>query len=217
MGRRAIGPYDSQANESLQAQRRAVRGTLPNDMIPLSNTFSYFSASVPMNEEDLKEHLEEPIAALPPAVASLLPNLSIMLVPYLERANGKQLAPGERRGIRDRRVGFERRPRRGRRRRVWRNRQRARHRLRACGDRGSRRIRCRDCGAEARGRVRRRTRRPKAHRQRREAERPSGVSLATSGMTAWPPAILHEEQSTCPTTGVALQCLRWQVTRGAKG
>jgi hypothetical protein len=66
-----------------------------NDMIPLSNTFSYFCASVPMSEEDLKEYLEEPIAALPPAVASLLPNISIMLVPYLERANGKQTAPGK--------------------------------------------------------------------------------------------------------------------------
>ena len=34
------------------------------EMIPLSNTFSYFCASVPMSEEDLKEYLEEPVAAL---------------------------------------------------------------------------------------------------------------------------------------------------------
>ncbi len=61
-----------------------------DDMIPLSNTFSYFCASVPMSDEDLKEYLEEPIAALPPAVASVLPNISIMLVPYLERSNGRQ-------------------------------------------------------------------------------------------------------------------------------
>ena len=39
------------------------------EMIPLSNTFSYFCASVPMSEEDLKEYLEEPVAALPPAIA----------------------------------------------------------------------------------------------------------------------------------------------------
>ena len=38
------------------------------EMIPLSNTFSYFCASVPMSEDDLKEYLQEPVAALPPAV-----------------------------------------------------------------------------------------------------------------------------------------------------
>ncbi len=54
-------------------------------MIPLSNTFSYFCASVPMSEEELKEYLEEPIAALPQAIASVLPRISIILVPYLER------------------------------------------------------------------------------------------------------------------------------------
>src|SRR5271155_1514445 len=60
-----------------------------SEMIPLSNTFSYFCASVPLSEEDLKEYLEEPIAALPPSVAAVLPRISIMLVPYLERVDGK--------------------------------------------------------------------------------------------------------------------------------
>src|ERR1700729_2578392 len=60
------------------------------EMIPLSNTFSYFCASVPMSEEDLKEYLEEPVAALPPAIAAALPKISILLVPYLERGNGKE-------------------------------------------------------------------------------------------------------------------------------
>src|SRR5579862_2278099 len=59
------------------------------EMIPLSNTFSYFCASVPLSEEDLKEYLEEPIASLPPVISVLLPKISIMLVPYLERVNGK--------------------------------------------------------------------------------------------------------------------------------
>jgi hypothetical protein len=58
-------------------------------MIPLSNTFSYFCASVPLSEEDMKEYLEEPIAALPASVSGLLPPISLILVPYLERANGK--------------------------------------------------------------------------------------------------------------------------------
>jgi hypothetical protein len=57
------------------------------EMIHLSNTFSYFCASVPLTEEDLKEYLEEPVAALPPSIAAALPKISILLVPYLERAN----------------------------------------------------------------------------------------------------------------------------------
>ena len=60
-----------------------------NDMIPLSNSISYFCASVPMTDEDLKEYLEEPVAALPPSVAAALPKLAILLVPYLERGNGR--------------------------------------------------------------------------------------------------------------------------------
>lgn len=61
------------------------------EMIPLSSTFSYFCASVPMTEDDLKEYLEEPVAALPPSIASALPKISILLVPYLERSsNGKE-------------------------------------------------------------------------------------------------------------------------------
>ena len=60
------------------------------EMIPLSTTFSYFCASVPMSDEDLKEYLEEPVAALPPSIAAALPKISILLVPYLERSNGKE-------------------------------------------------------------------------------------------------------------------------------
>src|SRR4029077_3934051 len=61
-----------------------------SEMIPLSTTFSYFCASAPLSEEDLKEYLEEPIGALPPAISALLPKVSIMLVPYLERIDGKE-------------------------------------------------------------------------------------------------------------------------------
>lgn len=55
------------------------------EVIPLSNTFGYFCASLPMSEEVLKEYLEEPIGALPPSLAAMLPHVSILLVPYLER------------------------------------------------------------------------------------------------------------------------------------
>lgn len=63
-----------------------------SEMIPLSNSVSYFCASVPLSEEDLKEYIEEPMSALPPSAAAALPKIRILLVPYLEKAgkaNGK--------------------------------------------------------------------------------------------------------------------------------
>lgn len=66
------------------------------EVIPLSNTFAYFCASVPMSEEVLKEYLEEPVAALPPALASILPRISILLVPYLERSGERAPAKARR-------------------------------------------------------------------------------------------------------------------------
>ncbi len=55
------------------------------EVIPLSNTFGYYCSSTPVSEDVLKEYLEEPVAALPPTIASILPRISILLVPYLER------------------------------------------------------------------------------------------------------------------------------------
>ncbi len=60
------------------------------EVIPLSNTFSYFCASLPMSEEVVKEYLEEPIAALPASLAAMLPRISILLVPYLERSSERE-------------------------------------------------------------------------------------------------------------------------------
>lgn len=62
------------------------------EMIPLSKNFCYLSADVPLSEEDIREYLEEPIAALPPAIAALLPRISIVLVPYLAKANSRSKA-----------------------------------------------------------------------------------------------------------------------------
>jgi len=67
--------------EEMAAQ---VRG----EMIPLTSKFSYFCA-LPMPEEDLRQYLHDPIAALSPVAASTLPPTHIILVPYLERGNGK--------------------------------------------------------------------------------------------------------------------------------
>src|ERR1700743_3089713 len=62
------------------------------EVIPLSTTIGYFCASVPMSEEVLKEYLEEPVAALPSAIAAMLPRISILLVPYLERSGERKAA-----------------------------------------------------------------------------------------------------------------------------
>lgn len=65
-----------------------------SEMVPLSNTFSFFFAGIPLSDEDVKEYLEDPIAALPPEVAKILPKTHVILVPYLERANGKEKRHG---------------------------------------------------------------------------------------------------------------------------
>src|SRR5919205_369575 len=86
----------SSSRESAPAQSNTSRVSVGqfaerfrSEAIPLSNTFSYFCASVPMSEEVLKEYLEEPIAALPPKIAGTLPRISILLVPYLERSGDR--------------------------------------------------------------------------------------------------------------------------------
>ena len=55
------------------------------EMVPLGNRFSYFCAAVSLSEEDLREYLDEPVAALPPVIGARLPQIQILLVPYLRR------------------------------------------------------------------------------------------------------------------------------------
>ncbi len=59
------------------------------EMVPYSNTFSYFFAGLPLTEDDVKDYLGEPISAIPPVISGGIPKASIILVPFLERANGK--------------------------------------------------------------------------------------------------------------------------------
>ena len=59
------------------------------EMIPLTSKFSYFS-TLPMAEEDLRQYLNDPIAAISPAIISSLPKMGIFLAPYLEKGNGKE-------------------------------------------------------------------------------------------------------------------------------
>jgi hypothetical protein len=59
------------------------------EMIPVTSRFSYFS-TLPVPEEDLKQYLNDPIAAISPAIVAALPPIGVILAPYLERGNGKE-------------------------------------------------------------------------------------------------------------------------------
>jgi hypothetical protein len=58
------------------------------ELVPITSKFSYFTA-IPMAEEDLRQYLHEPIAAISPAIVAALPKLGVVLAPFLERGNGK--------------------------------------------------------------------------------------------------------------------------------
>jgi len=80
---------DAAARISLGDFLAKIRG----ELVPLTDRFVYFSAS-PLNDEDLRDYLEDPIAALPRGVKDLIPPVIVLLVPYLERANGKERGNG---------------------------------------------------------------------------------------------------------------------------
>src|SRR5580658_8739181 len=60
-----------------------------NQLIPLSNTFSYFSIP-PMADEDLRQYLHDPIAAISPAICKALGKVGLVLAPYIEKTNGSK-------------------------------------------------------------------------------------------------------------------------------
>src|SRR5262249_33103662 len=49
----------------------------------------YFS-TLPIAEDDLRQYLNDPIAAISPAILASLPLVGIVLAPYLEKSNGKE-------------------------------------------------------------------------------------------------------------------------------
>ena len=65
---------------------RQVASQFRAEMVPLGNRFCYFAAATPLSQEDLREYLDEPVGALPPSIAALLPRIQILLVPYLAKA-----------------------------------------------------------------------------------------------------------------------------------
>jgi len=56
--------------------------------IPLNHTFSYF-CTPSMAEEDLRQYLHDPIAALSLVICADLGKVGLALVPYLEKGNGR--------------------------------------------------------------------------------------------------------------------------------
>ena len=58
------------------------------EMIPLTSRFSYF-LTLPIADEDLRQYLNDPIAAISPAILTSLPLIGVILAPYLEKGNGK--------------------------------------------------------------------------------------------------------------------------------
>jgi hypothetical protein len=69
---------------TVEALALRVRG----EMIPVTTKFSYFS-TLPIAEEDLRQYLNDPIAAVSPAIVAGLPRIGIILAPYIEKGNGK--------------------------------------------------------------------------------------------------------------------------------
>jgi hypothetical protein len=78
------------ANDLARLTLGEFRERIRKDTIPVNPQFSYFSASLPFTDEDLRDYIDDPLTALPAALAGLLPKVTILLVPFLERANGKE-------------------------------------------------------------------------------------------------------------------------------
>jgi hypothetical protein len=75
-----------QPRSKLTVEELAMR--FRGDMTPLTSKFSYFS-TLPVAEEDLRQYLNDPIAAISPAIIAALPKMGIILAPFLEKGNGK--------------------------------------------------------------------------------------------------------------------------------
>lgn len=73
---------ESSAPEKLRVSDFARQ--IHDQLVPISSRFSYFFTGIPFGEEDVKEYLEDPIQSLPAVLRKLLPEVAIVLVPYIE-------------------------------------------------------------------------------------------------------------------------------------
>lgn len=86
------GPIQTTMPQETERSKTAVEdlaARFRGELIPVTSKFSYF-ATLPIAEEDLRHYLGDPIAAISPAVVSLLPAIGILLAPFLERGSGKE-------------------------------------------------------------------------------------------------------------------------------
>lgn len=65
-----------------------VARQVAGQMIPLNDNFSFFCTTL-IVEEDLKQYVHEPVEALPPAVAGMLPHVGLLLVPFLDKGTAR--------------------------------------------------------------------------------------------------------------------------------
>jgi len=79
-------PNDAERSKTAVAE---LASRLRGEMIPLTGKFSYFCV-LPIADDDLRQYLNDPIAAISPAVAAILPPMGLLLAPYLEKGAGKE-------------------------------------------------------------------------------------------------------------------------------
>lgn len=76
------------AGSSIPVRDLATR--FRDDLLPLNQQVSYLFLAAQPTDEERKEFLEEPVAALPPRIAALLPRLHLLYVPFLERGAARR-------------------------------------------------------------------------------------------------------------------------------
>jgi hypothetical protein len=68
-----------------------VARQVAGQMVPVNRNFSFF-CTTPIAEEDLKQYIHEPLAALPPLGGQILPQMGLLLVPSLKPNPSRGLA-----------------------------------------------------------------------------------------------------------------------------
>jgi len=68
-----------------------VARQVASQMVPINANFSFFSTT-PIVDEDLRQYVHEPVAAVPPALMKILPRVGLLLVPFLEESPGRSPA-----------------------------------------------------------------------------------------------------------------------------
>jgi hypothetical protein len=79
-------PAKTTAESSMSVQSFAASAS--EQMVPVTSALSYCVVA-PQDDVDLQRLVHDPASATPPALASILPNLRIVVAAYLEKPHGK--------------------------------------------------------------------------------------------------------------------------------